>query len=109
MDREYTIFLSDEAKRDIDKLGDVIIYDYQAPVTAFRYVQGLLNAIKSITKAPEIFTIQTHQSLQQYGQNVRRVNYKKMAIIYTIHGHIVYVHRIIPSTMIFSLPFTVNS
>ena len=100
MDRRYSVFLSDDAEKDIIKLGDVIKHDYRAPVTAFKYVQGLLNTIKSLQKAPEAYLVQTNQSLQQYGQNVRRVNYKKMAIIYTVHNNIVYIQRIIPSTIV---------
>lgn len=99
----YTVKLSDNADQDIDNLSDAIIYTYQAPNTAFKYVQGLLNAIQSLSKNPESPPIQTRTSLQQYGANVRRINYKKMAIIYTVHGNIVYIHRIIAGSMITGL------
>ena len=80
--------MSDDAERDIDKLGNIIVYDYQAPDIAFKYVQGLLNIVNSLAKSPEIYAIQTRKSLRQCGHNERRVNYKKMAIIYTIHDTI---------------------
>ncbi|HEY5591460.1 MAG TPA: hypothetical protein VIK55_10625 [Paludibacter sp.] len=41
--------------------------------------------------------------LQKYGQNTKRINYKKMAIIFAIYGHKVYIHRIIPANAISGL------
>ena len=103
MNGKYSVFLSNDARRDIDKLSNIIMYDYQAPDTAFKYVQGLLNAITSLKKSPEIYAIQTRKSLRQYGYNVRRINYKKMAIIYSVYNDVVLVHRIVPSTLITEL------
>ena len=96
----FEIHYSSKANKDLDNLLQVIIVNYKAPIMAYRYTQGVINTIKSIAKTPEAYPLQTNQSLQQYGQNVRRVNYKKMAIIYTVHNNIVYIHRIIPSTII---------
>ena len=96
----FEVHYSNKANKDLDNLLQVIIANYKAPITAYRYTQGVINTIRSTAKAPEAYPVQTSQSLQQYGQNVRRVNYKKMAIIYTVHNNIVYVHRIIPSAII---------
>ena len=99
----YIIFLSDESKSDIDNLSDAIMYDYQAPVTAFNYVQRLLDTIFSLSNSPKSFPIQTSAFFLRYGTNVHRINYKKMAIIYTVHGDAVYIHRILPANLITSL------
>lgn len=100
---KYRIVYSSEANNDIVELTNIITYDYSAPLAAFRYAQGLKETIELLTKFPESYSLQTHTSLSRYGQNVRRINYKRMAIIYTIHGNIVYIHRIIPASMITNL------
>lgn len=99
----YDIEYSLEANADINELLDVIIYDYSYPMAAFKYVQGLKCAIEKLRVLPESYQIQTHKSLLRYGNSVRRVNYKRMAIIYTVHGNIVYIHRIIAASMITTL------
>jgi hypothetical protein len=55
----YFIFLSEESKSDIDNLNDVIMCDYQAPATAFKYIQGLLDSIFSLSTNPESFSVHT--------------------------------------------------
>ena len=42
------IVFSEQANTDIQNLTDAIIFDFQAPLTTFKYVQGLLNEIKSL-------------------------------------------------------------
>jgi len=98
---KYTVHISEEARDDIRELGDVI--DYKLPLTAIRYTQGLLYVINTLRISAESLSRQTRASLQQHGTNVHRINYKKMAIIYTIHGKLVYIHRIIPASMIIEL------
>jgi len=100
---KYQIILSSEANKDYAEYINTIMYDYNAPLTAAKHYMGLYSTLKSLETYPEIFQIQTRRSLSQYGTNVRRINYKKMAIIYTIHGDIVYIHRIIPASMITGL------
>lgn len=99
----YNVILSDNASDDMDDLYNVITYDYKSPLTAFRYVRELRDKIKSLSRYPERNAIRTNKYYQQYGANVRRVNYKRMAIIYTIHADTVYVHRIVPSATITGL------
>ena len=99
----FRILYSREASQDLNNLFQTIIVNYQAPETAYRYTQEIIDTIKSIAKAPEIYAIQTRKSLQKYGYNVRRVNYKKMAIIYTVYNNVVLIHRIVPSALITEL------
>jgi plasmid stabilization system protein ParE len=93
---EYTL----QAREDMQNLSDVIAYTYSAPMTAQRYLQGLKDKIQCITKNPESYPIRFNLSLLQYGINVRRVNYKKMAIIFSINNKTVLIHRIIASSLI---------
>ncbi len=100
---KYRLVFSPESEKDMLELEDVIYFDYKAPLTAFRYIQGLKDMISILKRSPESYSIQTRKSLLQYGSNVRRINYKKMAIIYTVHGDVVYIHRIVPSAMVTGL------
>jgi len=98
--RKYKIVYTQEASEDLDNLFNAIIVDYQSPLTAFRYTQGIINTIESLAIVPTAFAIRHNQSLQQYGFNVRRVNYKKMAIICTINDNMIFIHRIIAGSLI---------
>lgn len=98
--KKFKVHISDNAQKDLDDLYNIIVSEFSAPITAFRYVQGLKDTIKELSETAEIYQIQNRRSLQQYGANVRRVNYKKMAVIYTTHTNVVYIHRIVPQSLI---------
>lgn len=97
---QYEIFYSDKAVQNLSELRRAIVHKYKAPITAFGYVQGLVDRIKELFKTAHIYTVQTGKSLSRYGANVRRMNYEKMAIIYTIHHNRVYIHRIVATSLI---------
>ncbi|GHT06956.1 hypothetical protein FACS189423_11770 [Bacteroidia bacterium] len=99
---KYTISYSDEADQDLENLAYAISVNYKSPLTAFRYIQGIIETIKQMAKHPEAYPIRFNLSLMQYGMSVRRINYKKMAIIYTVIDDIVYIVRVIPSSMVIS-------
>ena len=96
----YEIVFSEQANTDIQNLSYAIMYQYEAPLTAFKYVQGLLDEIKKLKTNPDSLSIQKQKSFFQYGSSVRRLNYKKMAIIYEVIDRTVYIHRIVASSTI---------
>ena len=96
----YSLVVSDEAKEDIRNYIYTIRNVFDAPKTAKKHYEELIALLEKIEKYPTAFSERTTAFLLQYGNNVRRVNYKKMAIIYTIDGLEVYVHRIMPASMI---------
>jgi hypothetical protein len=100
---QFEIVFSEKANIDIQNLSDVIIYEYKAAITAFRYVQGLLDEIKKLKATAETFSIQKTNYFLQYGFNVRRLKYKKMTIIYTVINNTVYIQRVVPSSTIVGL------
>ena len=63
-------------------------------------MKKLFNKIKSLTYSPDSFPLYTRKSSIQYGFIVRRIIYKKMIIIYTIHGNIVLIQRILSGSLI---------
>ncbi len=97
---KYHIVYSEQSSEDLDNLFDVITFDFKAPQTAFRYIQGIIDTIENLSTIPTAFPVRRNRSLLKYGMDARRVNYKKMAIIYTIHDNIVFIHRIMPGSMI---------
>ena len=44
--KKSEVVYSKEAVSDLQKLSDVIMYKYKAPLTAGRYLNGLQNEIK---------------------------------------------------------------
>ncbi len=99
----YNLIISEEAKEDIANYVDHIIYTYKAPQTAKKHYLGLRAVLENIQKIPKAYTVRNHSSLVQYGLNVRRANYKKMSIIFTINGNLVVVHRVLAASMITGL------
>ena len=97
---KYTIIYSETSKKDIDVLANYIIDKCKAPKTAVEYTQGLFKKINSLKNSADSYALYNRKSLQQYGWDLRRINYKKMAILYTIHGNTVLIRRILPSAMI---------
>lgn len=98
--KRFDIVFSEQANTDIQDLTDTIINQYEAPLTAFKYVQGLLNQIRKLKTIADFLPIQKSAYFRQYGFNVRRLNYKKMTIVYTITGNVVYILRVVPSSSI---------
>ncbi|GHT68596.1 hypothetical protein AGMMS50239_33980 [Bacteroidia bacterium] len=98
---QYSLSYSDEANSDLKSLAYAITEEYGSPITAFRYVQGIIKTINKMVKNPEAYPIRFNLSLLEYGLNVRRVNYKKMAVLYTINDdNTVFIHRVIASSLI---------
>ena len=98
--KQYKIIISNNANKDIKHLFDHIEKTYHAPLTAKKYINGLFSTLESLSHFAESLPVTHGKLFIKYGLNVHRVNYKKMAIIYSIHGDIVYIHSIIPGSMI---------
>ena len=96
----YKLTILNDAQADIDEYIYTIRNTFDAPLTAKKHYDDLYKLFREIEKNPTINAVRTTASLLQYGYNVRRANYKKMAVIYTINGSDVYVHRVVASSMI---------
>lgn len=95
----FEIFVTDEAVRDLRDLSDAIEFSYRAPLTAKRYVEELNTKMQWLANGADYFPAVPELSYQ-YGCDMRRLNFKKMAILYSIEGNIVNIHRIIPQSMV---------
>ena len=97
---EYRIKLLKQAEKDFYAYVSHIQTQYGMPLTALKHYEEISSVINSLKINPERYAIRQNLFLQQFGANVRRVNYKKMAIIYTIRNKTVYIHRVIAASMI---------
>lgn len=98
--QSYKILLSKNAERDLQDYIDFIIVECSAPMTALRHYENFFNTLKTLETFPESFPVQKSKSFFKFGANPRRLNFKNMAIIYTVHKDVVFIHRIIASTLI---------
>ena len=100
---KYKVVVSEEAQQDLRNLSDVISYQYKAPLTSLRYLKEIYAEMHKLTISAVSYKIQTRKSLQQYAPSPRRINYKRIAIIYNIINNVVYIRRVIPSNTIAGL------
>ena len=63
----YHIVYSEQADEDLNSLYDVIVSEYKAPLTAFRYVEGVIETIENLSIFPEAYPVRYNLSLSRYG------------------------------------------
>jgi hypothetical protein len=96
----YTIRFKSKAYSDIAQLRDFIHKKCAAPLTARRQFELLEEHLNWIEQYAELPGVDVELSIK-YGQLMRNISFgKKMAIIYSVEGNIVYIHRIMPQSMI---------
>jgi len=96
----YEVIVLPEAETEFNNYIDYIYSVCDAPLAAIQHYNEILELLYSLEKHAEIFRIEYFPSLQKYGNNVRRLNYKKMSIIYTVDNSTVYIHRIMAASLI---------
>ena len=89
----YTIRFKSKAYSDIAQLKEFIHKKCAAPLTARRQFELLEKHLDWIEQYAELPGVDVELSIK-YGFG------KKMAIIYSVEGNIVYIHRIMPQSMI---------
>jgi plasmid stabilization system protein ParE len=97
---KYRAVMSDDAQNDYDEYIDYILNDCCAPITAAKHYAGIKDIISWLSENPYVNAIRYNTSLLKYGMNVRRANYKKISIVYTVHENFIYIHRILAASMI---------
>jgi hypothetical protein len=96
----YTIRFKSKAYSDIVQLKEFIHKKCAAPLTARRQFEMLERHLDWIEQYAELPGVDVELSIK-YGQLMRNVTFsKKMAILYTVEGDIVYIHRVMPRSMI---------
>jgi hypothetical protein len=100
---QYNVVISEDAQIDLRNLADTIKYKYKAPISSIRYLRGIYAEMKKLSSSAASYNIQTRTALLKYGPSPRRVNFKKMAIIYNLINDTVYIRRVIPANTIAGL------
>ena len=97
--KKYNIKLTEEAKQERKSLAYFIKEEVHAPLTAKRYMLDLEKEIKKLENSAGALAVDEDLS-RQLGIEVRRTNYKNMAIIFSVDEENAYVHHIIPQKMV---------
>ena len=99
--RNYEIKITDKAFQDIENVHDYIAYELFEPITADKYIRGIYDAIKHLSYYGMSIAVSEKEALlSQYGSSVRNINYKKMAIIYTVDNNEIIIQRIMAGALI---------
>jgi len=98
--KNYQVVITEQAREDLTELARVIREEYKSPLTAVRYLRNLSKEIKNLKKSAESYSVQRRKYFNQFGTNVRRLNYKKMTVVYSVIDDTVYVLSVIPSATI---------
>ena len=96
----YNVKINPCAKMDIERVIDYIENDLFAPTVAIRFSRGLYATIEKLRYNADIFAKSTYRDVLKYDIAARHVTYKGFAIIYSIHGDLVLVHRVIHGSLI---------
>ena len=100
MNKKYIVRSLPTADADLDNLEQFIVKQCAAPLTAARQFQLLHKLFNWLEEFAELPAVHVPLSVQ-YGKIMRTIPFgKKMAIVYEIEGDIVYIHRIMPQSMI---------
>ena len=100
--KKYTIIISERAKTDIEFFFHHICNVYKRPLTAVRNRQGLYDTISQLSASAGSIAISQSDYIQSHFEvGARRINYKKMAIIFVVEEHYVYIKRVIAGSIIY--------
>jgi plasmid stabilization system protein ParE len=99
--RKNLVRITDEALQDIENVHDYIAYELFEPITADKYIRSIYDAIKYLAfYGISVAVNERDFLLSQYGPTVRNINYKKMAIIYTVENNVIIIQRIMAASLI---------
>ena len=96
----YRIHIKNQARKDIEKVVDYIRYELYNPMAAQRFFDGFDAKIDQLRYNAGIFAKSIYRDVLKYDIAARHVTYKGFAIIYSIHGDLVVIHRVIHGSLI---------
>lgn len=99
MKARYHVIVTQQAEADLESLTRYIAETVVAPLSAKRYIEQLREYFVWLEEFADILPIQPDSPLYD-GFPMRRINYKNVAIIYTILGDKVYIYRIVAQSLI---------
>lgn len=95
----YRIEYIEQARQDKSSLARYIKDECKAPLTSVKYIEELQQKVESLRNQP-CATSPDEQLSRRLGVPIRRLNYKKISVLYTVMEDRVIVFRIIPQSML---------
>lgn len=96
----FRISILKKALKDIDDLAVFISENYQAPLTARKYVAELWFEIRKLEANGESIPVSQYKDVLKYGKNARSIRYKSHIVIYTIQNDTVVIRKITIAALI---------
>ena len=97
--KKYQIQYTTQSAEDMETVFEFIARECFAPLTAKRYMEGIKKEIDRLEVSAGSIAIDEVLS-REYGLEIRRTHYKKVAIIFSVEEKTAYIHHIIPQKMI---------
>jgi plasmid stabilization system protein ParE len=98
---KHLVKITDSALQDIEDVHDYIAYELFEPILADKYIRSFYDAIQHLSLYGASVAVSERESLlSKYGSTVRNINYKKMAIVYTVENENIIIQRIIAAALI---------
>ena len=91
----YTVLIKDSALHDIDDIADEILNISKSIYIAEKYIDGLNAEIQKLSIHGASLPFCDNKNITEiYGKCIRRVNYKKIAILFYIANDTVLIQEI---------------
>lgn len=97
--KQYEIVYTEESVENLNQVFRFIHDECAAPATARIYMQDLRAEVERLKVSAGVFAPDLRLT-EQVGFEVRRLNYKKMAVLFSIEGNKVVVFRILPQCLL---------
>lgn len=91
--KQYRIEITELAQKDLEGIGDYIVYDLDNPTVAINTVRGIRTQINSLSIFPERNALDDDELLAEFG--IRKDYYRNYKIYYVIDVDTVYIVRIL--------------
>jgi plasmid stabilization system protein ParE len=99
--KKYTLVVTTRARRDITDVYNHIHDVYKQSLTANRYLTGIINKINRLPIYGAPIAPSQNAWLQfHFGTTIRHIRYKRMTILFTVHGHCIFIKRVIAAKFI---------
>ena len=97
--KQYEIVYTEESVENLNQVFRYIHDDCAAPATARIYMEELKAEVERLRVCAGVFSPNLRLT-EQIGFEVRRLNYKKMAVLYSIVDNRVIVRSILPQSLL---------
>ena len=98
----YKIEVTLAAREDIDEYIDYITNICAMPLAAAKIYDSLFEKIYAVAEKPLLYAVREGLWYMKFGAEVRRVNFKTRAIIYTVENNIMTIHRVASQSEIYN-------